>query len=422
MANTYQVWQVYTNECLRILKNQLVFLKGCNRDNEYLFAKPGMKSGNTINVRYPARYVGRVGEGYSPEAYSETSYPVVIRPLQGVDINLPSTELTLNIDYMKDRVFTPAMAQLVNNVERDCLQVAYQGVANWVGTLNTSPTTSNVPLAARAYLMNEGAPDDGMANRLLISPNTNAAIVPSLQGLFNPQAKISKQFDKGVMAKQTLGWDWYETQNVWTHTIGPLGGTPAVNGANQIGSSLITNGWTAAAGLRLKRGDVISIAVTDVKAVNPMTRVLYGGSNAGRRQFVVTSDVYSDGSGNATIPIFPPITPAPQQFATVDVVPTSGALIYVWETPAAGQSIIASTVSVQDMGYHRDAFTFAGVSQEIPRGSTEQAYEATDPDTGIMLRFVRQFVATQNLFVNRFDVLYAFGVPYGNLAVRMQSN
>ena len=374
-----------------------------------------MKSGNTINVRYPARYVGRVGEGYSPEAYSETSYPVVIRPLQGVDVDLPSTEWTLNIDHVKERVLAPAMAQLVNNVERDCMQIAYQGVANFVGTLNTAPTTASVPLLAAAYLRNEAAPDED-DNRLLISPNTNAALVPGLAGLFNPQIKLSKQYEKGLIGKSTLGWDWYQTQNTWVHQIGPLGGTPAINAtAGQTGSSIVTNGWTAAAALRLKKGDVIEIA--NVNAVNPMTRAVYGGL----RHFVVTADTYSDGSGNATIPIFPSIVPAPLAFATTDSTPAAGALISVFSTAAAGQGAIANTYSAQCLGYHKDAFTFAGVSQQVPKGSTEQAFEATDPDTGIQLRFVRQYVATQNLFVNRFDVLYAFGVPYGQLAVRMQS-
>jgi hypothetical protein len=148
-----------------------------------------------------------------------------------------------------------------------------------------------------------------------------------------------------------------------------------------------------------------------------MTRAVYGGL----RHFVVTADVYSDGAGNATIPIFPSIIPAPLAFATVDAVPADDALISVFSTAAAGQAAIANTTSAQCLGYHRDAFTFAGVSQQIPKGSTEMAYEATDPDTGIQLRFVRQYVGTQNLFINRFDVLYAFGVPYGQLACRMQS-
>lgn len=415
MPNVYQPWQVFTNRALRVLKNKLVFLKGCDRSNEHLFAKPGMKSGNTINVRYPSRYIGRTGEGYSPEPFVQSSYPVVIRPLQGIDIDMPSTDWTLNIDKVEEDVLNPAMAQLVNNVERDCMQIAYQGVANFVGTLNTSPTTAATPLLAGAYLRNEAASDD-TTPRLLITPNTNAALVPGLAGLYNPQVKISEQTEKGLMAKKMLGWDWYETQNAWVHTIGPLGGTPVMSATGgQTGSSIVTTGWTAAAAKRLNKGDIIEI--TGVNAVNPMTRAVYGGL----RHFTVTADVYSDGSGNATIPISPNIVPAPLAFATTDSTPAAGALISVFSTAAAGQAAIANTTSAQCLGYVKDAFTFAGVSQHVPKGSVEMGYEATDPDTGIQLRFVRQFVATQNLYVNRFDVLYAFGVPYPQCAVRMQS-
>lgn len=415
MPNVYQPWQVFTNEAMRILKNKLVFLKGVNRDNQHLFAAPGKKSGNSINVRLPARFVGRQGEGYNPEAYVQTSIPVIVRPLQGVDIDIPSTEWTLNIDDVKRDILNPAMAQLVNNIERDCLQIAYQGTANFVGTPGVAPSTSTVVLQANAFITNEGGPDDD-TRRMLLTPNTNVSLVPAFQGLFNPNNKIAGQFERGLIGKNTLGFDHYQTQNLWVHQIGPLGGTPAVNGANQSGTSIVTNGWTAAVGLRLKKGDVIQFAATN--AVNPMTRALYGGL----RNVVVQADVYSDGAGNATITFLPALVPAPLAFATVDALPANGALISVFNVAQAGQAALANTNTSQCLGYHKDAFTFAGISQEIPKGSTEMAYEATDPDTGIQLRFLRQYSGVNNLFINRFDALYAFGAPYGQLAVRMCSN
>src|ERR1017187_5348863 len=119
-------------------------------------------------------------------------------------------------------VLNPAMAQLVNNVERDCMQIAYQGTSNFVGTLNTAPTTASTPLLAGAYLRNEAAGDD-TTPRLIISPNTNAALVPGLAGLYNPQVKIGAQTEKGLMAKQMLGFDCFESQNTCINTIGPLG-------------------------------------------------------------------------------------------------------------------------------------------------------------------------------------------------------
>ena len=417
MPNQYQPWQIFTNEAMRILKNKLVFLKGCNRDNEHLFGKTGMKAGQTVNVSLPARYIGRTGEGYQPEGYNATSTPVTVQPLAGVDVDVPSTDITLYLDDIKKKVLAPAMAQLVNNVERNCLQIAYQATANYVGTIGSAVSTSTVPLQANAYITNEGGPDDD-TRRMLITPNTNVSLVPALQGLFNPSTKIGKQYERGVIAKETLGFDWYQTQNLWQHTIGNLGGTPAVNGANQSGTSIVTNGWTASR-LVLKKGDIVQFAA--VNAVNPMTRQLYGPL----RNCTITADVYSDAGGNATLPIQTVsnygLVAAPAQFATVDALPANGALVYVYNTAASGQAALAGATYANCLAYHGDAFTFAGLRQELPTGSTDIAYQATDPDTGIQLRFVRQFQAKDNLFVNRFDVLYAFGAVYPQLACRMVS-
>ena len=118
-----------------------------------------MKAGQSVNLRYPARFLGRSGETYTPEAYTETSYSLVIRPLQGVDVDIPSTEWTLSLDDVKKRVLAPAAAQLANNIERDCLQIAYQNISNSVGTPGTPPTDIKVYNQARAILVNEGFPD-----------------------------------------------------------------------------------------------------------------------------------------------------------------------------------------------------------------------------------------------------------------------
>lgn len=69
---------------------------------------------------------------------------------------------------------------------------------------------------------------------------------------------------------------------------GSGGGTPLVNGASQSGTSLVTDGWTASAAVRMKAGDCFTVAGLDVL-------------------FRATADISSDGSGNATITIEPPI-------------------------------------------------------------------------------------------------------------------
>ena len=66
------------------------------------------------------------------------------------------------------------------------------------------------------------------------------------------------------------------------------GGTPLIDGASQAGTSITTDGWTAAAANRMKAGDCFTIA-----GLTPLFRAV--------------SDVASDGSGDATITITPPI-------------------------------------------------------------------------------------------------------------------
>ena len=58
----------------------------------------------------------------------------------------------------------------------------------------------------------------------------------------------------------SAGLKWSMDQNVAVHLTGPRGGAPAVNAGGQTGSSLVTNLWTAAAALRLRKGDVFVIA------------------------------------------------------------------------------------------------------------------------------------------------------------------
>jgi hypothetical protein len=402
-TNAFQSWQVYTNETLMILKNKLQLLGNVNRDNEYLFAKKGMKAGNAVNLRYPARFLGRSGETYNAEAYTETSYSLVIRPLQGVDIDVNSTDWALSLDDVKQRVLAPAAAQLANNIERDCLQIAYTNISNSVGTPGTPPTDIKVYNQARAILVNEGFPDSS-ENCLMITPDMQVAAASQLATVFNPTQTVDTAFKNGLIG-QGYGFKWYESPNLWTSIAGTrvatgatLSAAPA-NGANTLALTAITPvGATIEAGA--------SFTLAGVNAVNPMTRSSYGKL----RHFTVTTAVTASG-GVATVTIKPAITFS-GAFAVVDSQPASNAAV-VFDAAAGSQS-------PQAIAWSPQALTWACINQEQP-GGTDTVYFATDPQTGIQLRFVRQYEGRTNNFINRFDVLYAFGVPYPTGAVRIQS-
>ena len=121
----------------------------------------------------------------------------------------------------------------------------------------------------------------------------------ALKGLFQSSSEISKQYKTGMMG-MSAGLEWYQDQNVYTRTVGPLGGTPLVNGSGQTGSSLNTK-VTATAAARLNAGDRFTIA--GIYSVNPQNRI----STGSLQQFVVLQNFSADGSGNGYVQISPSI-------------------------------------------------------------------------------------------------------------------
>jgi hypothetical protein len=209
-----------------------------------------------------------------------------------------------------------------------------------------------------------------------------------------------------------LGADWYMDQNTRTQTVGLQGGTPVVNGANQSGNALITNGWTATTQV-LNVGDVISIgsAATGPHAVNPQNKQ----STGSLRQFVVTANVVSDGGGNATIPISGPgglglVNAGP--FQTVDALPLNGASINVQGA--------ASTNSPRGLGFHKDAFAFACADLPLWEG-VHKAERISDKQLGMSIRLICAYDINLDRAPWRLDILYGWSTIYPELAVRVAS-
>jgi uncharacterized RmlC-like cupin family protein len=249
---------------------------------------------------------------------------------------------------------------------------------------------------------------------LALTPLSNAKLVGGMSGLFNDQATQGKQLKNGMMSTN-LGLDFIMSQNLPTHTVGGLGGTPLVNGANQglinagatdnpsaATTSLITDGWTAAVANRLKRGDVFTIA--GVTAVNPETKV----STGVLRQFIATADAASDGAGNLTVAIYPAII-AGGAYQNVTARPADNAAITVLTGTA-------STAYGQNLMFHRDAFTLVTADMELPKGM-DMAERAVED--GVSIRFVRGYDITNNRRICRFDLLAGYGLLRPEWAVRV---
>lgn len=407
MANTLLTISMITREALRVLENNLKFTRYVRRDYDNKFGIEGAKIGTSLNIRKPPRYEGTTGPALAVEDATESQVVLTLDTQFHVDIEFTSVELALSIDDFSDRFLKPAVAAISNKMDFDGMN-QFQNVYNTnEGTPGTAPATLLLYLQAGQKLDEEATPMDGMRS-IVINPAMQVAIVDALKGLFQAATQIASQYKSGRMGT-AIGFEWTMDQNVRSHTVGPLGGTPLTMGAGQTGNSLVTDGWTAAAAQRLAKGDVITIA--GVNAVNPQNRQDTGSL----RQFVVTSDVSSDGAGVATIPVSPAMTPT-GQFQTIASAITDGAAILIF----GHASSHANVVTPQGLAFHRDAFVMGTADLPMPRG-VDMAARVADSQLGVSLRMVRAYDINQDTFPVRIDVLYGWQTLYAELAARIIS-
>ncbi len=403
-----------TNEALFVLRNNLTFTKRINRAYDSAYGVDGAKIGTVLNIRKPARFVVSSGPGLSLQDITESQVALTLTSQKHVDFTFTTADRLLSIDDFSERLLEPAIAAIANTMDFDGLQ-QYANVANTVGTVGVTPSTAAIYLTAGAVLSNNATPMDGRRS-LCINPTFEAVIVDALKGLFQSSTQIKEQYEKGQMGI-ALGFEWYMDQNAAVHTIGTLGGTPAVNGAGQTGSTLSVSGLTASIADIFVAGDVIQIGsgATGVYNVNPQNR-----TSTGRLQdFTVLANAASSAGGIATLSISPSIVAAGQG-QTVSNTPANGALITVFSTAAAGQAAISATQSPVGLAFHRDAFTMASADLPLPSGGVVAAFRAVDKSLGISLRVVQAYDINTDKMPVRIDVLYGWQTLRPEMACRIQ--
>ena len=409
MANDIKVLTFIANDMLRQTKNNLQFVKNCSGAEYASEFTRSPKKGESFTIRKSTRYSGRSGETFSGEDYKERAVTMTVGTTQGVDLEFTSRELMFNLDYISERVVKPAAETLASLLDTVYLQTAINKVAQQIGTPGTVPTALKTYNQARAVMSWQSCPNGGHVQ--LVTPDMQVEIVDATKGLFQSSQQIAAGFEEGLIGIGA-GAKWYEVQNLPAHVNGQRGGTPLVNGASQgtatfaETSTLITDGWTAAAANRVKAGDVFTIA--SVYAVNPWTRV----STGALQKFAVVSDVSSDGSGNATITVSPAIiTSGPHQ--NVSAAPADNAALTFDGNASATYNV--------GLRFHRDAFIFGTCDQPQPEGATVFAKVVTDPQTGLKIRYIRDWDTKNNKQIDRFDVVPAFGVAFPEFACRVAS-
>jgi hypothetical protein len=416
LANALLTNTVITYEALDVLENTDAASRLINREYSDEFRFGGAVLGQTLSIRKPPRFIGRLGQAVNIEGIAESYVPLTLAYQRGVDTQVSSQDLMLRIDDYRKRILKPQIARLANLMDQDVCGLA-QGLNNYVGTPGVTPSTLTTYLAAKTRLDQNACPFDGERN-VINGPAADASLMDNLKGLFQSATEIREQYISGTMGR-TIGADWHMDQNVIVQQIGTLGvaftGNPVVS-AGQAGAVITTTGWEP--GTTLNAGDIVSFvsATQPVNLLNPQSYMDSGLV----MQFTVAATI-SDTAGTIAIPIAPamigPGGPSPQNQNVVNLPPT-GCPVYVYNQPAAAFASISGKSSPQNLFVHKDFGTMACVDMPLP-GGVDQVYRAASKKTGNTIRVVRDFVSTTDQWIQRLDVLYGVTVLRQELGCRV---
>ena len=327
MPNSFFTVAAISKELVRLMENDLVLGKSVGTDN---LENEVVKSGGQVKVRRQMQYLGQDNNldltSYTEDVV-EGTVTVTLDQTWSNKVTVGALDRTLSFDRYSDMVLKPMARRAAERVEAS-IAALYTNFYLFDGTPGTPPATY-AALANAGAIMTDGG--NAVTGRLgFHSPQVAANFAGLIQGTYvDGKNKTAMEM---VKVGRYAGFDNYESVFAPTHTVGPLGGTPLINGGSQSvtyatakdtwSQSLITDGWTAAAALRVRAGDVFTIA--GVNMVNPNTK-----ADTGRLQtFTVLANGTSDAAGNLTLTVSPPIITS-GAFQTVTAAPADNAAITI---------------------------------------------------------------------------------------------
>jgi hypothetical protein len=410
MSNTTLTADIIAKEAVMILENNCVMGNLVYRGYEEEFDKRvnGYTVGETISIRRPTDFTVRDGATAQIQDVTEGKLSLTVDKFKGVDFKFSSTDLTLQIGELSERVIKPAMIQLANQVDRDVMDL-YKDVPSWVGTPGQTVNAFTDFAKAPERLDTLGVPVDGRS--AVLSPADHWGMLGSQTALY------MQDVAKGAYRKGSLGMiggvDTYMSQNVPTHTVGSASTTSAVADA-AAGSGVLsttyaltkdtgymylsTDGWDASS---LKKGDVIELST--VYAVNPVTKAKLPH----KQQFVVLEDTVT-ASGDTAIKISPPIITS-GAFQTVDSAPVDG-------TTTIAKVGTGGTGYAQNLVFHKNAFALVTVPLVKPAGAVDVARRSYK---GFSVRVIPYYDGTNDVSNWRCDILYGVKTVDPRLATRL---
>jgi hypothetical protein len=417
MANAFLAAKEYANVMLLLLKNNLVMAKLV--DGQFR-NKVTDKNGLTIHVKRPPQFIAKDGPILAEQSIVTGSTALTVNQYKNVHVGVSDLEAVTNYDeMMRNAVVRSAASALAHEVD---LYLASQlsSFASHVGTPGEPLRTPQQFLRVHTRLMEQSVPDTDLSAVMSYADAETvrgALLTGNIQG-------VNKTALESARVPLMSSIQAYATQHIRTVTTGTRSqGAGQIAGAAQNvnyatvkeldSSALLVD--TLGAGATVKKGEIFTIA--GVYAINNRS----GETLTYLRQFVVTEDAVADGAGAATLQIWPHIivpgsgggeADTNTAFATVSAAPADNALLTFFAP--------ASTVIPTRAAWSKQAIQLVSARLETPFSGTSSF--ATDPETGISIRYWRDSDFTTGRHGHRWDMIYGAKVVDPRLGSRFSGD
>lgn len=410
MSNAFLSPKVFANAGLKLLKNKLVLAKLVDSESVDKTFKPG--GGGTVYVKRPPEFVIRTGAVASAQDVVEGEVAVSIDQQAGVDIQFTSQEETLNVDaLLKSKDLDGAMTTIASHVDQS-IAARLKEFHHWVGTPGNTLSTVAGYLAGVTRMDQMAMPDSD--RNAVLNPLDAHALVGTTQSNAAQAGNVARD----ALIKATLppmaGIDLYSTNTLPTLTLGTRGNAK-IDGANQnVLYTAVKSTYTQTLNIdeignavTVVAGEVFTIA--GVYAVNPRTKAALPYL----QQFTVITGGTSAASGTAAsqdlaLTISPPIITS-GAYQTVSAAPADDAVVTFLGT--------ASTAYQPNYIFNKSAIKLVSAKLVMPYSG--EADYATDPDTGLTVRYWRFSDGINDVHTHRWDVFYGTVNADRRLGVRV---
>ena len=435
MTNQFLNASMYANVMLLLLKNQLVY--GRLVDGQFKDQVTD-ENGLVINVKRPPRFLATSGAALKAQDLVVGTAPVAVDQYKNVHISIGDLEYVQSYNaLMQNETMKSAASTLAHDVDKFIASQTLQFYSFVAGTapgtvsgdcldptkLIASPAQA---MAGHTRLMKQGVPNVDLKG--VVTFDDGQSIRGSLLSDFTPE--INRTALERVRIPLISEVDWYATQQNPSLTSGTRIAGNGTSTGMQVNGAAENVDYTAVKGSAGVAGNIQTLHVKNSSSYTFKTGDVFTIQNVFAwdwrnqqkldylQQFTVLADTTIVSTG--TLSITPAIivqgttdvngnTYANSAFATVDSVPADSAYIQF--------ASAASAVYTVKPVFHKRAISL--VSARLAMPFTGVASFATDPDTGIAIRYWRGSDISTGAHVHRWDMIYGASVMDNSLGTRL---